>query len=145
MCGREFEGRRHPVFREDGARDYRDVGPPSGPSDSRQDTVNQRLDVTGEDKKWLIYRREVSALPKPLRRIELLISEEGVCKQVHGDTDGLDTPEAMLDALGLGQYEKELINRDALGVNYSIPPYGLVQVHRPSSLQSKYMSFNVVP
>lgn len=119
------------------------LGPPSGPSDSRQDAVNQRMTVTGEDKKWLIYREEATSLPKPLRRIELLISKEKGCQQVHGDTYGLDTPEAMLDALGLGGLEIANSIRDELGVSYGIPPYGMVQVHRPSSAHSKYMSFNV--
>ena len=121
------------------------LGPPNGRSDSRQDAVNQQFDMTGEDKKWLIYRDEARPLPSPLRRVELLVSRETGCKQVRGGTYGLDTPEEMLDALGLGRYEKKLINRDELGVNYSIPPYGLVQVHRPSSMQSRYMSFNVIP
>ena len=121
------------------------LGPPSGPSDSRQDAVNQQFDVTGEDKKWLIYRDEAKSLPSPLRRVELLVSRETGCKQVRGDTYGLDTPEAMLDAIGLGGFEIKNSRRDELGVNYSIPPYGLVQVHRPSSMQSRYMSFNVIP
>jgi hypothetical protein len=121
------------------------LGPTSGRSDSRQDAVNEQFDVTGPDKKWLIYREEVASLPRPLRRLELLVKREGGCQQVKGETYGLDTPEEMLDAIGLGRFEIKGSNRDELGVSYSIPPYGLVQVHRPSSMQSKYMSFNVIP
>ena len=94
--------------------------------------------------KRLVYRQEVSPLPEPLVTLELIISKDGVCKQILGQTTGFDTPEALLDAIGFGDLEKEGSSRDQLGVTYSIPPYTLVQVHRPSSMVRHYTSFNVI-
>ena len=93
--------------------------------------------------KRLVYRQEVSPLPEPLVTLELIISKDGLCKQVLGQTRGFDNPEELLEAIGLGHLDKEEKNRDQLGVNYTIPPYTLVQVHRPSSRVRQYKNFSV--
>ena len=93
--------------------------------------------------KRLVSRHEVSPLPEPLATLELIISKDGVCKQVLGQTRGFNSPEALLDAIGLGHLEREQTKRDQLGVTYTIPPYTLVQVHRPASMVRQYTNFNV--
>ena len=123
------------------------LGDPSKRGESEAHARLQQMDRQLMQKhfqeKRLVYRREVSSLPKPLVTLELIISKDGVCKQILGQTTGFDTPEALLDAIGLGDLEKEGSIRDRLGVTYTIPPYTLVQVHRPSSLVRQYKSFNV--
>lgn len=123
------------------------LGKPSGRGDNQADARLQQMDRQLMQKyfqeKRLVYRREVSPLPKPLMTLELIISKDGVCKQVLGQTRGFDTPEALLDAIGLGHLEKRVSSQDQLGVTYTISPYTLVQVHRPSSMARQYKSFNV--
>ena len=123
------------------------LGQPGGRGDSKADARLQQMDrqLMKEhfQEKRLVYRREVSELPEPLMTLELIISKDGVCVQVLGQTRGYDTPEALLDAIGLGQLEKKVTSQDQLGVTYTIPPYMLVQVHRPSSMVRQFMSFNV--
>ncbi len=124
------------------------LGEPSGRGDSRAQVRLQQMErqLMQEhfQEKRLVYRQEVSPLPEPLVTLELIISKDGVCKQVLGQTTGFDTPEAMLDAIGLGDLEEERSSRDQLGVTYSMPPYSMVQVHRPSSMVRHYTSFNVI-
>ncbi len=123
------------------------LGEPSGRGGSEAQARLQQMDrqLMQEyfQEKRLVYRQEVSPLPEPLVTLELIISKDGVCKQVLGQTTGFDTPEALLDAIGLGDLDKEESSRDRLGVTYSIPPYTLVQVHRPSSMVRQYRSFSV--
>ncbi len=123
------------------------LGEPSGRGDSEAQARLQQMDrqlmQQHFQEKRLVYRQEVSPLPKPLVTLELIISKDGVCKQILGQTTGFDTPEELLDAIGLGDLEKEESSRDRLGVTYSIPPYTLVQVHRPSSMVRQYRSFSV--
>ena len=123
------------------------LGKPSGSGDSEPHARSQQMDRELMQQhfreKRLVYRREVSTLPEPLMTLELIISKDGVCKQVLGQTSGFDTPEALLDAIGLGHLDKKESSRDQLGVTYTIPPYSLVQVHRPSSMVRQYKSFNV--
>ena len=124
------------------------LGEPSKRGESEAHARLQQMDRQLMQKhfqeKRLVYRREVSSLPKPLVTLELIISKDGVCKQVLGQTTGFDTPEAMLDAIGLGDLEEERSSKDQLGVTYSMPPYSMVQVHRPSSMVRHYTSFNVI-
>ena len=124
------------------------LGEPSGRGDSRAQVRLQQMErqLMQEhfQEKRLVYRQEVSPLPEPLVTLELIISKDGVCKQVLGQTTGFDTPEALLDAIGLGDLEKEGSSRDQLGVTYSMPPYSMVQVHRPSSMVRHYTSFNII-
>ena len=124
------------------------LGEPSGRGDSRAQVRLQQMErqLMQEhfQEKRLVYRQEASPLPEPLVTLELIISKDGVCKQVLGQTTGFDTPEAMLDAIGLGDLEEERSSRDQLGVTYSMPPYSMVQVHRPSSMVRHYTSFNVI-
>ena len=112
------------------------LGEPSGRGDTAAQARLQQMDRQLMQKyfqeKRLVYQREVSSLPKPLLTLELIISKDGVCKQILGQTTGFDTPEALLNSIGFGQLEKKESRRDQLGVTYTIPPYTLVQVHRPS-------------
>jgi len=123
------------------------LGEPSGWEDSgahaRLQQMDRQLMQKHFQEKRLVYRQEVSPLPEPLMTLELIISKDGVCKQILGQTTGFDTPEALLDAIGLGDLEKEESSRDRLGVTYSMPPYTLVQVHRPSSMVRQYKNFSV--
>jgi len=123
------------------------LGEPSGRGDSQAGARLQQMDrplmQQYFQEKRLVYRQEVSPLPEPLMALELIISKDGVCKQVLGQTRGFDTPEALLDAIGLGDLEKRVSSQDQLGVTYTMPPYTLVQVHRPSSMVRQYKSFNV--
>jgi len=95
---------------------------------------------TAESERRLVYRQP----PAPLETLELVTSESGVCIQVTGTTStGFDTPEALLDAIGLGEVERQRAGRDPLGMNYEIAGVGAVQVHRPSSTVSEYRNFTV--
>ena len=124
------------------------LGEPSGRGDSKAQARLQQMDRQWMQEyfqeKRLVYRQEVSPLPEPLVTLELIISKDGLCKQVLGQTRGFDNPEALLVAIGLGHFDKEEKSRDQLGVDYIIPPYTLVQVHRPSSMVRHYTSFNVI-
>jgi len=123
------------------------LGEPSGRGGRRAEAQVQEVDRQSMQQyyqeKRLVYRQEVSPLPKPLVVLELIISRDGECKQVLGQTTGFDTPEGLLEAIGLGDLEKEGIIRDRLGVSYSTPGYTWVQVHRPSSMDWQYKDFNV--
>ena len=95
---------------------------------------------TAVSERRLVYRQP----PAPLETLELVTSESGVCIQVTGTTStGFDTPEALLDAIGLGEVERQRAGRDPLGMNYEIAGVGAVQVHRPSSTVSEYRNFTV--
>ena len=61
--------------------------------------------------------------------LELIISKDGVCRQVLGQTRGFDNPEELLEAIGLGHLDKEEKSRDQLGVSYTIP-YRLIHWFR---------------
>jgi hypothetical protein len=90
--------------------------------------------------KRLMYRQP----PQALEALELVISDGGVCIQVTGTTsDGFATPEALLNAIGLGELERRRAGRDPLGMNYEIAGVGAVQVHRPSNTVSEYRNFTV--
>ena len=123
------------------------LGEPSGPagrqSQAQVEQMDRQLMQQYYQEKRLVYRAEVSPLPKPLVRLDLIISKEGMCKQVLGQTTGSDTPEGVLAAIGLGDLEREEKYQDRLGVSYKIEPYSIVQVHRPSNLDPKYKDFNV--
>lgn len=123
------------------------LGEPSGSTGSEADARLQQMDrqLMREHfrEKRLIYGRKTSRLPEPLMTLELIISKDGVCKQVLGQTRGSDTPEALLEAIGLGHLERKVSSRDQLGVTYTVPSYSLVQVHRPSSMVRQYKNFNV--
>lgn len=86
---------------------------------------------------------EESKIPPPLwKTFKICFSEAGLSYHFRGQTRGYDTPDELLTAVGLGGLQKEETGRDQLGVTYSIPPYELVQVHRPSSHVIKYTLFN---
>lgn len=119
------------------------LGEPGGPgigSGGQERMVGQRYAMDTR----LVYRRKTTpSLPRPLLVLDLVISKEGAVKQVMGQTTGFDTPEELVDAIGLGHLEKKGSSKDELGVSWKIPPYGLVQVHRPSSMDSFYKDFNI--
>ena len=123
------------------------LGEPSGRGDSRAQVRLQQMErqLMQEhfQEKRLVYRQEVSPLPEPLVTLELIISKDGLCKQVLGQTHGFDNPEELLEAIGLDYLDKEEKSRDQLGITYTIPPYTLVQVHRPASTVRQYKNFNV--
>jgi len=123
------------------------LGEPSGRGGSEAQARLQQMDrqLMQEyfQEKRLVYRQEVSPLPEPLVTLELIIPKDGVCRQVLGQTRGFDNPEELLEAIGLGHLDKEEKSRDQLGVSYTIPPYTLVQVHRPSSMVRQYKNFNI--
>jgi len=90
----------------------------------------------------LIYRaEECTGLPPLFVELKFAFSDAGHCRSMIGITKGFDTPEALLESVGLGGLERELISQDQLGFNYRMPGYALVQVHRPSSLSKSYNSF----
>ena len=90
----------------------------------------------------LYYRLDDKALPKPLRELEFLFSDAGLCHQISGITKDYNTPEEVLTAIGLGSLDKKVTSTNQLGSNYSILPFEIVQINRPSSFK-KYSSFNV--
>lgn len=124
------------------------LGQPSGPTAIESakglpEIERQASQFLARKAVHLVYRVEEQPLPKPLRVLELFIPPGGVCDAVAGVTEGFDTPEALLDAIGLGDFNKQIVSQDALGFNYRIPAFGLVQVHRSSSLTQKYALFNI--
>ena len=123
------------------------LGEPNGRGDSeaqaRLRQMDRQLMQEHFQEKRLVYRQEVSPLPEPLETLELIISKDGLCKQVLGQTRGFDNPEELLTAVGLGHLEKVEKSRDQLGVSYTTPPYTLVQVHRPSSMVRQYKNFSI--
>lgn len=93
----------------------------------------------------LVYREgESTGLPKQLMELKFDFSKAGYCRSMLGITaTGYSSPEALLRAIGLGGYEIEDSRADALGYSYKMPPFSLVQVHRPSSMTQKYSNFTV--
>jgi hypothetical protein len=94
-----------------------------------------------EDPDYIFWLEE--KLSPPLTLLKLHFSKSGLCNQLDGTVKGYETPEEVLDAIGFKNLQKERRSSDELGFGYRMPPYGLVQVHRPSSMHTKYTDFNL--
>ena len=93
---------------------------------------------------FCLHYLEESNIPPPLfRAFKICFSDKGLSYHFWGQTRGYDTPDELLNAIGLGDLQKEETGRDQLGITYSMPPYEMVQVHRPSSHIMKYTLFNL--
>ncbi|NQU07095.1 MAG: hypothetical protein HQ583_00945, partial [Candidatus Abyssubacteria bacterium] len=90
-----------------------------------------------------VFTKEKSSLPNPLKTLILQFSETGICFQVGGATTPFDTPESLLNAVGLGHLDIELISQDELGFNYQAPPFKLVEVYRPTDWVKGYDYFSI--
>ena len=80
-------------------------------------------------------------LPSALERLLLKISGEGYCYEVSGTTVGFDSPEAMLSALGVGNFSRQVTKTTTLGQDYEMPPYENVQVRRQWDKDPRYTRF----
>jgi len=90
----------------------------------------------------LKYTREkCPRLPKGFVELQFFFSDAGCCRSIGGVTKRFESPEALLAAIGLGELESKETTHDALGFTYAMPPYDLVQVHRPSSHVMQYDHF----
>lgn len=123
------------------------LGEPTGVSEAppvvrMRMTDRRRLARYSGDKK-IVYRENASPLPKPLTRLEMTISRRGICTHLRGQLEGSGSPEALLETLGLGHLEREVVDMDDVKITYEIVSFGFVEVYRPSGMDTRYRSFNI--
>ena len=113
------------------------LGEPTGP-----DRVPQGMSA---DPHTLVYVRSMQQggkrLPSTFERLLLTISSKGYCYEASGSTVGFDSPEAMLDALGVGGISRQVTKTTALGPDYKIPPFENVQIRRQWDKDPQYTRF----
>ena len=140
-CGKKQEIDVSQYFGKNEQQIVEILGEPSGrgiPSFS----TRGYLGFVVEDPDWIFWLEE--EISPPITLLKLHFSESGLCNQAIGTVQpGYKTPEEVLEAIGLGNLEKKRILSDQLGFNYKMPPYKMVQVHRPSSAHTKYTDFNL--
>ena len=113
------------------------LGEPTGP-----DRVPLGM---SDDPDTLVYvksmQQEEKRLPATFERLLLKISSKGYCYEVSGSTVGFDSPEAMLNALGVGGLSRQVTKTTKLGPDYEMPPFESVQIRRQWDKDPSYTRF----
>ena len=86
-------------------------------------------------------QEECANLPKVFVELQFFFSDAGYCYSIGGVTKRCDTPKSLLKLIGLSGFDIKATRQDALGFSYEMPPYELVQLHRPSSAVKQYDHF----
>ncbi len=92
----------------------------------------------------LLYRQETTTLPKPLTGLDFVLTEEGLCNEVDGYTNGFASPEELLAAVDLSHKVSDVLEQDDRAITYEAPSLGRIEVFQPSRFEGLFADFAIV-
>jgi hypothetical protein len=121
------------------------LGTPTGWCGGENGTAAEGAEslASPESPRRVMYRMETVSLPKPLTGVDFVLSDEGLCREVAGYTLGFDSPEDLLEEVGIRRTDLDRLDEDDSAIRFKTPDLSVVEVYKPGRIAERYADFLV--